>query len=38
VRTGAYNIGSTKKNAEISGTCSLGTKIGMRLLFAAFYS
>lgn len=38
VRNGAYNIGFTKKNAEISGTRSLGTKIDMRLLFTAFYS
>jgi hypothetical protein len=38
MRTAAYDIGSTKKNAEISSICSLGTKIGMRLLLAVFYS
>jgi hypothetical protein len=31
-------MGSTKKNAGISGTYSLGTKTGIRMLFAVFYS
>jgi hypothetical protein len=32
------NIESTKKNAGISGTCSLGTKKGMRVLSTVLYS
>jgi hypothetical protein len=34
---GWYHAGSTKTDARISGMCSVGTKIDVRVLFAIFY-
>lgn len=32
-----FNVQSTKKNAEISDTCSFGRKINLTVLFRVFY-